>query len=87
MKILLTGAGGMLAHAVSGCAEARGHDVLSFTRAELDVTNGPAVHTAIKRARPEVVVQCAAYTRVRGMPGLPPTAELEISLYALKCKY
>ena len=35
----------------------------------------------------DVIGACAAYTRVRGMPGLPPTAELEISLYALKCKY
>ncbi len=35
----------------------------------------------------DVVGACAAYTRVRGMPGLPDTAELEISLYALKCKY
>jgi len=35
----------------------------------------------------DVVGACAAYTRVRGMPGLPAAAELEISLYALKCKY
>ena len=35
----------------------------------------------------DVVGACAAYTRVRGMPGLPATAELEISLYTLKCKY
>jgi hypothetical protein len=35
----------------------------------------------------DVIGACAAYTRVRGMPGLPPTAELEISLYTLKCKY
>jgi hypothetical protein len=35
----------------------------------------------------DVVAACAAYTRVRGMPGLPASAELEISLYTLKCKY
>jgi hypothetical protein len=35
----------------------------------------------------DVVGACAAYTRVRGMPGLPSAAELEIALYALKCKY
>jgi hypothetical protein len=35
----------------------------------------------------DVVGACAAYTRVRGMSGLPPSVELEISLYALKCKY
>ena len=35
----------------------------------------------------DVIGACAAYTRVRGMPGLPAPVELEISLYELKCKY
>ena len=35
----------------------------------------------------DVVGACAAYSRVRGMPGLPAAAELEISLYVLKCKF
>ena len=35
----------------------------------------------------DVIGACAAYTRVRGMPGLAPPIELEISLYVLKCKY
>lgn len=35
----------------------------------------------------DVVAACTAYARVRGMPGLPASAELEISLYTLKCKY
>jgi hypothetical protein len=35
----------------------------------------------------DVIGACAAYTRVRGMPGLSPPVELEISLYVLKCKY
>ena len=35
----------------------------------------------------DAIGACAAYTRLRGMPGLPPPVELEISLYLLKCKY
>lgn len=35
----------------------------------------------------DVIAACAAYTRLRGLPGLPPTVELEISLYVLKCRY
>src|SRR5688572_15312093 len=35
----------------------------------------------------DVAGACAAYSRVRGMPGLPSAAELEIALYTLKCKY
>ena len=34
----------------------------------------------------DVIGACAAYTRLRGMPGLPAQVELEISLYVLKCK-
>lgn len=30
---------------------------------------------------------CAAYSRVRGLPGLPSQVELEVSLYLLKCQY
>lgn len=35
----------------------------------------------------DVIGACAAYTRARGTPGLPPAVELEISLYALKCSF
>lgn len=35
----------------------------------------------------DVIAACAAYTRLRGLPGLSPTVDLEISLYVLKCRY
>ena len=35
----------------------------------------------------DLVAACAAYTRVTGTPGLPPTVELEVSLYLLKCRF
>ena len=61
----------------------------AYTRA---ATARPTPNALIGLARAsdklgDVVAACAAYTRVRGMPGLPATAELEISLYLLKCKY
>ena len=34
----------------------------------------------------DLVGACAAYTQAAATPGLPPSAELEISLYALKCR-
>ena len=34
----------------------------------------------------DAIAACAAYTRVRAFPGLPSTAELEASLYLLKCQ-
>jgi dTDP-4-dehydrorhamnose reductase len=42
------------------------HDVVGFTHAELDVTDSEAVWRACAKERPEVVVNCAAYTNVDG---------------------
>jgi dTDP-4-dehydrorhamnose reductase len=64
VKILITGAGGMLAHACTERARSRGHDVMPYDRAALDVTDAHAVHTTILQAQPDAVLQCAAYTRV-----------------------
>jgi dTDP-4-dehydrorhamnose reductase len=64
VRVLVTGAGGMLARAVVREAAARGHDVVSLRRADLDVTDADAVRTTVLGGRPDVVVQCAAYTRV-----------------------
>ena len=56
------------------------------------VENRPTANALVGLARVndrmgDVIGACAAYTRARGAPGLPPAVELEISLYALKCKY
>lgn len=64
MKLLVTGAAGMLAGAVVRSAHARGHACEAFDRAALDVTDAGAVRRAVLAARPDVVVQCAAYTAV-----------------------
>jgi dTDP-4-dehydrorhamnose reductase len=66
MRLLITGAGGMLGRDVVRAAEAAGHDVLAFARADLDVTDGPAVRRAFEEARPGAVVNCAAWTDVDG---------------------
>lgn len=64
MKVLVTGAGGMLAHAVVRELDGRGHEVAAFERERLDVTDTEAVDRTVREVRPDVVVQCAAYTRV-----------------------
>ncbi len=60
----MTGAGGMLALAVLRVLEERGHEVVALDRAGLDVTDQDAVRERILGERPDVVVQCAAYTAV-----------------------
>ncbi len=66
MRLVVTGAQGMLGQAVVATARERGHDVIALTRADLDLTDADAVGAAIDSARPEAVVNCAAWTDVDG---------------------
>jgi dTDP-4-dehydrorhamnose reductase len=66
MRILITGAGGMLGLDVLAATQAAGHDPIALARAELDITDSTAVAAAVAAARPEVVVNCAAWTNVDG---------------------
>lgn len=42
----------------------RGERVVALSRGELDVTDSAAVRSALERHRPDIVVNCAAYTKV-----------------------
>jgi dTDP-4-dehydrorhamnose reductase len=66
MKLLVTGAGGMLGRAVVDAATRLGHDVRATTRAQLDITDAELVARAVLEARPRAVINCAAYTDVDG---------------------
>jgi dTDP-4-dehydrorhamnose reductase len=64
VRVLVTGARGMLARALLRELERRGHEVVGLGRDALDVTDADAVERAVREWAPDVVVQCAAYTRV-----------------------
>jgi dTDP-4-dehydrorhamnose reductase len=66
LRLLVTGAGGMLGQDVVAAARAAGHDVLALARAELDVTDDAAVSSTLADAAPAAVVNCAAWTDVDG---------------------
>ena len=66
MKLLVTGAQGMLGRAVVDCAVRLGHDVRAASRAELDISDAEATRQALLALRPRAVVNCAAYTDVDG---------------------
>jgi dTDP-4-dehydrorhamnose reductase len=66
MRLLITGAAGMLGQDVAAAASACGHDVLGVAHAELDVTDREAVAALFDRCRPDAVVNCAAWTDVDG---------------------
>jgi dTDP-4-dehydrorhamnose reductase/4-ketoreductase len=64
MRWLITGAGGMLGHDVVEELTRRGEEVLGLDRTALDITRPAAVDTAVRDHRPDLVVNCAAYTAV-----------------------
>jgi dTDP-4-dehydrorhamnose reductase len=66
MKILVTGAAGMLGRDVMLAAGNAGHVVVGFGRNELDVAVADAVSAKIEGERPDVVINCAAWTDVDG---------------------
>jgi dTDP-4-dehydrorhamnose reductase len=66
MKLLVAGAAGMLGRDVMLAAGNAGHDVVGFGRAELDVTNPAGLEKKLEMERPDVVVNCAAWTDVDG---------------------
>ena len=64
MRILVTGAAGLLGNAVVRTAGERGHDVRAFARSDLDITDPAEVDRRLRAEKPDVVVHCAAYTAV-----------------------
>jgi dTDP-4-dehydrorhamnose reductase len=66
VKLLVTGAAGMLGRDVMLAAGNAGHDVIGFGRTELDVTDPAALAKKLDLERPDVVINCAAWTDVDG---------------------
>jgi dTDP-4-dehydrorhamnose reductase len=66
VKLLITGANGMLASDVRRVAQAAGHQLVLVDLPELDITDEPAVGSFFERERPAAVINCAAWTDVDG---------------------
>lgn len=62
MKILITGANGMLAKAVR--ERFKNEELICTDVSELDITNKEAVLNFVKNNKPEYIINCAAYTAV-----------------------
>jgi dTDP-4-dehydrorhamnose reductase len=66
MRLLVIGAAGMLGQDLLAAAEGAGHETAGLDLPELDITDAAATHAAIAEARPDVVLNCAAWTDVDG---------------------
>ena len=64
MKILVTGAGGMVGRATTEHCAARGDEVFAHDRQSLDITDETNVKETFARERPDAVINCAAWTDV-----------------------
>jgi len=62
--IAVAGSEGQLGAAVVDECVRTGHEVIAFTHSMLDVTNDDQVRTVIARAKPDAIVNCAAYNDV-----------------------
>ena len=77
MKILVTGSGGMLGQALVPCLQKRGHKVSAFTKTDLDVTDLNQVQSQlISIPNLDLVIHCAAYTKVDQAESEPDVAYL-----------
>jgi dTDP-4-dehydrorhamnose reductase len=75
MRILITGAAGMLGVDVARAVEQAGHETVTLTRAQLDVTDRAAVAELVGGARADAVINCAAWTDVDGAESEPDRAQ------------
>jgi dTDP-4-dehydrorhamnose reductase len=66
MKIVITGAAGMLGRDVVRAAEVGNHETVPLARQDLDLLDERAVRATLERERPHAVINCGAWTDVDG---------------------
>jgi len=54
----------MVGRDVCAALESRGESVLPLTKSDLNITDAAAVREAVRRAKADIIVNCAAYTKV-----------------------
>jgi dTDP-4-dehydrorhamnose reductase len=74
VRWLITGGSGMVATDLRDELQSRDLDVVSVTRNDLDVTDHEAISALVRKTRPSVIVNCAAYTRVDDAEANEPVA-------------
>jgi dTDP-4-dehydrorhamnose reductase len=66
MRILITGANGMVARAAIDYCRSIGDEITALTRQECDIANAGQVEKVFQSEKPDAVINCAAYTDVDG---------------------
>jgi len=66
LRVLITGAGGMVGRAVQEYCGASGDLVFPYDHQSLDISDSDRVHETLRRDQPEFIINCAAWTDVDG---------------------
>jgi dTDP-4-dehydrorhamnose reductase len=69
LRIYLTGASGFVGSNLARVFEARGAELVRPSHAEVDLTDGNAVHQSVDTARPDAIVHAAIWNEFAGLLG------------------
>lgn len=64
MKVLVTGAEGMLARDIIPYLSEQGYETLAVPHSEIDVSDLGVIEATVNSFEPEIIINCAAYTEV-----------------------
>ncbi|MGH9367367.1 MAG: dTDP-4-dehydrorhamnose reductase [Thermoanaerobaculia bacterium] len=87
-RVLVTGASGMFGTDLVPALAGAGCEVFARPKSDLDITRPEAVARAFRDTRPEVVVNCAAFTKVDACESDPRAFEVNaggVELLAAQC--
>ncbi len=76
IRWMVTGAGGMLGSDLADRLAAVGYDVVAVTKGHLDITDRKRVLETVRQVDPQIIVNCAAYTKVDDCEANAETANL-----------
>jgi dTDP-4-dehydrorhamnose reductase len=79
---LVLGAGGQLGQAMAAELPAR-HEVVTLTRADVDVTSDAALTRAVTAVCPDIIINCAAFTAVDDAES-EPTEALAVNAWSVR---
>lgn len=74
MRVLITGAGGLVGRATAAYCNASGDEVVLYGHRDLDITDRELVRQTIVDRQPDAVINCAAWTNVDACESDPEKA-------------
>jgi dTDP-4-dehydrorhamnose reductase len=80
LKILITGAGGLVGRALSEHCRTEGDEVFAYDHQSLDIADPEKVDRIVAAQHPDAVINCAAWTSVDACEGDPEKTRLVNSL-------